>query len=388
LNSFMGKFFSASIYFFGRLYFMNVYQTRMNEIKKELERQGAEAAFITAPLSVAYLTGFMCEPHERFMGLFIGENRAVLFVPSLEVSKAEEVLGAGGYVQQVIGVQDTEDPYVKMTQVKGIGAVKRLSVEKDYMKLSQFERLTAVFPDVQVTDMGGFIAHVRNKKSPEEVARLKAAARLVDEVLAEGLKRVKIGVSEAELVAELEYIMKRKGAAPSFETMVLAGANSALPHGVPGERAVREGEFLLFDLGVFKDGYCSDITRTFVVGEPSVEMEKIYGTVLAAEEAAIEAVRVGRALAEVDLTARRIIEEAGYGEYFTHRIGHGLGMEVHEYPSVHSKNEEKMEAGMVFTIEPGIYVPGLGGVRIEDDIHVTENGAEVLTSFPKTLTCL
>lgn len=368
---------------------MGVYSDRIQKVRGELHNLGAEAALITSPLSVAYLTGFVCDPHERFMGLLLQETSAVLFVPSLEQGKAEAVLsGADSAAGDIIGIQDTENPYEKIKQSVGSVPLSRVAIEKEYMRVTQAEHMQSAVSADGFTDIGGYIARMRSQKSPEEVAKIRAAAELVEEVLAEGLKRVARGVTELELVAELEYLMKKKGAAPSFETMVLAGANSALPHGVPGAAEVQEGGFLLFDLGVFKDGYCSDITRTFAVGEASAEMENIYHTVLAAEEAAIRAVQVGSPLAEVDRAARRLIDEAGYGSYFMHRIGHGLGMEIHEYPSVHGANEEKMMAGMVFTIEPGIYVPGVGGVRIEDDIHVGPAGAEVLTSFSKALTRL
>lgn len=368
---------------------MSIYLKRLDRVREELQSLGAEAALITSPLSVAYLTGFMCDPHERFLGLLLQDNKAVLFLPSLEKEKAESELGStDALIQEIVGIQDTDNPYTKVKQ-NSRAAVQCIAVEKEYIKLSQAEQLSSVFENSTLVNVGGFISKLRNRKSADEILKIKAAAELVERVLAEGLKKVKADITEIELVAELEYIMKKKGAdAPAFDTMVLAGANSALPHGVPGKTQVKEGGFLLFDLGVFKDGYCSDITRTFVIGEPSTKLEHMYDTVLAAEEAAIRAVQIGRPLAEVDRAARDIIEDAGYGQYFTHRIGHGLGMEVHEYPSVHGANEEAMEAGAVFTIEPGIYVPGVGGVRIEDDIHVTDQGAEVLTSFPKTLTRL
>ncbi|BAU27168.1 Xaa-Pro dipeptidase [Aneurinibacillus soli] len=368
-----------------------VYKQRLRVIEQEIEQAGVEVALLTSPLSVAYVSGFVCDPHERFMGLVIRPGaEPVLFVPSLEKDKAEAELAAyGGFIRDVIAVRDTDNPYARLLEA-GLGTgVKRLAIEKSYMRVREAERLAVALPGVQFADIGDAIVRLRLRKSEEELARMEIAMRLVEEVLAEGLQKVRPGVTELELVAELEYIMKKKGAdAPSFDTMVLAGANSALPHGVPGMTKVQGGQFLLFDLGVFKDGYCSDITRTFVVGEPTEEMERIYHTVLAGEEAAIRAVQPGRALAEVDRAARNIITDAGYGHYFTHRVGHGLGLEVHEAPSVHGENQTLMEAGMTFTIEPGIYVPGLGGVRIEDDILVTESGVRVLTAFPKGLTKL
>ena len=171
----------------------------------------------------------------------------------------------------------------------------------------------------------------------------------------------------------------------SFSTMVLTGANGASPHGVPGLTKIKKGDFVLFDLGVVVDGYCSDITRTVAYGDINEKQMNIYETVLKAELAAIDASKPEAICSEVDLTARRIIADAGYGEYFPHRLGHGLGISVHEYPSLTETNSLKLEEGMVFTIEPGIYVPGVAGVRIEDDVLVTKDGVETLTKFPKEL---
>src|SRR5699024_8710667 len=176
-----------------------------------------------------------------------------------------------------------------------------------------------------------------------------------------------------------------------FSTIVLSGEKSALPHGVPGDRKIQQGDFLLIDFGVIIDGYCSDITRTFVIGEASEKQTEIYHIVLEATNAGIAAVQAGVPLKEFDIAARKVIQDSGYGEYYNNRVGHGLGLEVHEEPSVHGKNEESAEKGLLFTIEPGIYIPEFGGVRIEDNVYINEDGkAEVLTSFPKelkTLTC-
>lgn len=168
--------------------------------------------------------------------------------------------------------------------------------------------------------------------------------------------------------------------------MVLTGTNGALPHGTPGDTKIKKGDLVLFDLGVVHKGYCSDITRTVAYGEISAEQEKIYNTALKAQLAAIEKVKAGVPAKEVDLTARNIIKDAGYGDYFPHRLGHGLGASVHEFPSITETNEMALQENMVFTIEPGIYVPGVAGVRIEDDIVVTKDGYEILTEFPKELT--
>ncbi|MNC35219.1 putative peptidase [compost metagenome] len=230
---------------------------------------------------------------------------------------------------------------------------------------------------------------MRAKKTPEEVSRMKHAAELVEEVLRQGLTHVKAGVSEIELVAELDYLMKKVGASgPSFDTMVLSGPNTALPHGVPGSRVIQPGDFLMFDLGVYAAGYASDITRTFAVEEADPKLAEIYNTVLAANEAGIAASRAGATFGSVDRAARDVIEAAGYGEYFMHRVGHGLGMDTHEYPSLHGMNGDFIDIGNVFTVEPGIYVAGLGGVRIEDDVWITPEGPQTLTTMSKALTVL
>lgn len=184
----------------------------------------------------------------------------------------------------------------------------------------------------------------------------------------------------------IEFEMKKKGVQKmSFDTMVLSGPKTASPHGIPGERKIQQGDFILFDLGVVYNGYCSDITRTVAFGEPTDAQRDVYDTVKKAEQAAVDLVRPGVKAFEIDKIARDIIDEAGYGDYFTHRIGHGLGISVHEFPSITGTNELVLEEGMVFTIEPGIYNPDITGVRIEDDVVVTTDGVEVLTKFPKEL---
>jgi Xaa-Pro dipeptidase len=262
-------------------------------------------------------------------------------------------------------------------------------VEKDDLSVLRFEAISAAIGAEAYVDIGIPLREMRAIKTPDEVERMKNAVRIVEEVLRSGVDQVKQGVSEIELVAELEYRMKKLGAqGPSFDTMVLSGAKSALPHGKPDHRKIVEGELLLFDLGVFADGYASDITRTFAVGEITDEMKNIYGAVLAGNLAAIEAIRTGVTFGSLDRAARESIEAAGYGPYFNHRLGHGLGMDIHEYPSIHGRNDDLLLPGMVFTVEPGIYVPLVGGVRIEDDVLVTPDGVEVLTSFPKELTVI
>lgn len=351
-----------------------------------LRGEGLDALLVTDPKHVYYLTGFASNPHERFLGLLLirGEE-PVLIVPALDAEAAH----AASSVTTILTHSDTDNPYELLKSQFGGKTPGTLGIEKEHFSVSRYELLADSVPAAQFSDIGPLLRAMRAKKTPEEVSRMKHAAELVEEVLRRGLNHVKSGVSEIELVAELEYLMKKVGASgPSFDTMVLAGSNTALPHGVPGDRIIQPGDFLMFDLGVYAAGYASDITRTFAVEEADSKLTEIYNTVLAANLAGIAASRAGATFGSVDRAAREVIENAGYGEYFMHRVGHGLGMDTHEYPSLHGLNTDIIENGNVFTVEPGIYVPGVGGVRIEDDVFITADGPVTLTSFPKELTIL
>ena len=362
-----------------------VFQERISKLHDFLTKQELDAVLITSPKHVYYLTGFFTDPHERFLGLVLpAQGEPALIVPALDRQAASEASS----VQNIYTHTDTQNPYEVLKQTLPSG-LSKLGIEKSHMTVERFEAMGQVVSATSFVDVEAPLREMRLIKSADEVERMKHAVVLVEKALTETLKTVKIGMTEMEIVADLEYQMKRVGAeGPSFSTMVLAGEKSALPHGNPGTREVQAGDLLLFDIGVEADGYVSDITRTFAVGEISEQLREIYETVLAANEAAIAEVRPGVTFAHIDKTARNVIADKGYGEYFIHRLGHGLGMDVHEYPSVHEQNEEILRPGMVFTIEPGIYLPGVGGVRIEDDVVVTETGVEVLSSFPKKLTVI
>ncbi|RKP50162.1 aminopeptidase P family protein [Cohnella endophytica] len=359
--------------------------SRMRKLFAYMDNNDLDAMLITSPKHVYYLTGFATEPHERFLGLLLPRGaEALLLVPALDFEAAQ----AASTVTNIHTHSDTDNAYEILSKLVPAG-VRKLGVEKDDLTVHRFEAISTAVGAQAYADIGLPLREMRAIKTPDEVARMKHAVRIVEDVLRAGVSKVKPGVTEIELVAELEYQMKKLGAqGPSFDTMVLTGVKSALPHGHPDNSVVREGELLLFDLGVYADGYASDITRTFAVGEISDETKRIYGAVLEGNLKAIEAIRPGVTFGSLDRAARESIESAGYGPYFNHRLGHGLGMDIHEYPSIHGRNEDLLLAGMVFTVEPGIYVPGVGGVRIEDDVLVTPDGVEVLTSYPKRLTVI
>ncbi|RXT09116.1 aminopeptidase P family protein [Ammoniphilus sp. CFH 90114] len=362
----------------------NIFTQRIKRTLSYLEEQKLDVAMITSPTNIYYLTGFYCDPLERFMALVFDVEKGIvqLFVPSIDLESAAKATGMDGLTP----ISDMDQPYTILKNWVG-RSISQLGVEKKMMSLFQAERLKECFSDVRFVDVEEFITSMRLIKSSEDIQIVRRAIEVIEKVLQHGVSKVVPGVTELEITAELEYQMKVLGAdRPAFETILLSGPQSALPHGRPGQRKIQSGEFLLFDLGVFVDGYCSDITRTFVVGEASEEQKSMYDAVLQGNLRGIEAVQAGKSFGEVDRAAREYIESAGYGQYFIHRLGHGLGLDVHEAPSIHGQNEMTMQPGMLFTIEPGVYISGVGGIRIEDDVFIGEDGkANVLTTYPKHL---
>lgn len=364
---------------------MSIYETRLSQIRDWMQDHNVSVTLVTSPPNVLYLTGFDCHPHERFMALCLqADGGSTLFVPTLEKDEAE----ASGF-PHIVTVSDTDNPMDKLREVVGSNHAGLLSIEKQHLTVARFEQLQTVFGQIETKAAEDLLLGMRLRKDQAEVAIMKEAAAIADRCVEVAVGAVAVGKTEAELVSLIESTAKELGAeGMSFSTIVLAGEKSALPHGSPGNRKITEGDFVLFDLGVVFKGYCSDITRTVVVGEPTAKQREIYEAVLAANLAGIEATKPGAAAKTVDRAARAVITERGYGEYFTHRVGHGLGIEVHEFPSMHGENDQEMVPGMVFTIEPGIYVPEVGGVRIEDDVLVTDDGVEILTQYPKELQVL
>ncbi|WP_245831018.1 M24 family metallopeptidase [Sediminibacillus massiliensis] len=361
-----------------------LFRQRITSLKQQMNERQIDVVMMTSPVNIYYFTGFYSDPHERFMALVIDFNtdEDMLFVPLLDLEAAK----AESYVQNVITVSDTEDPFqIFFDNVSK--EINRFGVEKKQLSLFQYEQIRQRFSEAVWIDMEGLIESFRLHKSPNEIKKISKAIKMIEEVMETGRKQIKVGMTETDLVAELEYQMRKVGSdGPSFSPIVLTGKKSALPHGHPGNAAIAPNDFVLIDMGVKTEGYCSDITRTFLVGEGSKEQEKLYHIVLESTQKAIDAVNTGSTLGSVDDAARSWITQAGYGDYFNNRVGHGLGLEVHEAPSVHGLNQELIAPGMVFTIEPGIYIPALGGVRIEDNVYVNESGeVEVLTSYPKQL---
>ncbi len=358
--------------------------TKVEMIQTYLQQQNIDAAFITTPDNVFYLSGFESDPHERLLGIMVFKNTTPLMIcPKMEVPDAK----AAGWNFSIVGHDDQEDAWeiLKNASLEK-GAVQTLAIEKKHVTVDRLEKIESLFEGVNITALDDTIAQMRLVKSADELQKMREAAKLADFAIQVGCDELAEGKTEIEVLSAIEAAVLKKGYYMSFDTMVLTGLNAASPHGTPGNTKIQKGDLVLFDLGVIYEGYCSDITRTVAFGEPRTEEQvKIYETVRASNEAAIQAVKPGVRAMDLDATSRQVIVDAGYGEYYTHRMGHGLGISVHEEPSMHGSNETKVVEGMVFTIEPGIYKGDAAGVRIEDDVYVTADGVEVLTSFPKEL---
>ena len=269
---------------------------------------------------------------------------------------------------------------------------KSLAVESMDMTLSRMSFLEKKFPDIEFIksdELSNNIYDMRTIKSTEEIEKIHKAQKIAEKAFDEILGFIRPGVTEREIALKLDNCMLENGAEGlSFETIALAGANTSMPHGVPGNYKVKNGDFVLMDFGAVYDGYHSDMTRTVCVGQPSEKMGKIYDIVLKAQLEALKKVKSGITGSELDGYARDIIDESGYGDFFGHSLGHGVGMEIHEFPTASSKSETILKENMVVTVEPGIYLPGEFGVRIEDFVVVTENSHQNLTNCPKKLIIL
>ncbi len=267
--------------------------------------------------------------------------------------------------------------------------VARVGFEAEHTSYATFEAWKHTLDNVELVATKGLVEKLRLYKEKAELAIMRQAAQLSDDAFAHVIKMIKPGIREIDVASELEYYLRKHGAKGSgFDIIVASGKRGALPHGRASEKVIEAGDMVTIDFGAHYKGYHSDMTRTFAVGEPDPKMKEIYEIVLKAELEGVNRVKVGMTGKEVDALTRDIIKEAGYGEYYGHAAGHGLGMDVHEAPAVSMLSETVLEPGMVITIEPGIYVEGLGGVRIEDDVVLTENGIEILNKTPKELLIL
>jgi Xaa-Pro dipeptidase len=358
---------------------------RLSKFQAWMKENDIQVSFITSSENVFYLSGFYSDPHERLLALGIfQDDEPFLVCPGMEKHGAKN----SGWESEIIGYSDIDRPWEMIQKAinKRSKNISKVAIEKEHMNVERYEAISNLFPNATFISAEEKLRKLRMIKDAKELKTIEEACALADFAVEVGVSEIKEGKTELEILSAIEFALKKKGVTEmSFATMVLTGANAASPHGNPGLTKIQKGDLVLFDLGVVVDRYCSDITRTVAYGDINEKQKEIYDTVLNAQLAAIDASKPGVTSADVDLTARRIIAEAGYGEYFPHRLGHGLGISVHEYPSMTETNQLILEEGMVYTIEPGIYVPDVAGVRIEDDVYITADGVKVLTKFPKDL---
>jgi Xaa-Pro dipeptidase len=335
--------------------------------------------------NMKYFTGLNFHLSERPIVALISGDQLSFIVPELEVPqiKARPDLEARLFTwTDKDGYQGAYEAAVKSLGLRD--AV--IGVDDKTMRLFELQGFLDSDPAIRRRAIGTRLLDLRAHKDEGEIAALRQAVVYTEAALDALLQWVKPGMTEREIAQKLDTLLVEHGChGLSFDTLVQSGPNSALPHGNVTDRKLEANDYLLIDWGGRYDGYPADLTRTVCLGTPTAEMQKIYDTVLAANRAGIAAAKPGVACGDVDKAARDVIEAAGYGEYFIHRLGHGLGLEVHELPQMASGVTAKLEVGNVFTVEPGIYVPGLGGVRIEDNVVITADGCDVLSSYKRTL---
>lgn len=348
---------------------------KLDKLRKALQENNLDAILITSPINRTYITGFT-----GTAGAVIVSSDEARFITDFRyIEQANEQASGFSVIEHKKSIH--EEINNQLNQID----VKRVGFEKDHVTFSTYEVYKKEF-DMDLIPVSGLVEELRLIKTDEELTILKQAAKIADDAYEHIQSYIKPGVKEIDISNELEFFMRKQGAASSsFDIIVASGYRAALPHGVASEKKIESGELVTLDYGALFNGYCSDTTRTVAVGEINDELKTIYNTVLEAQLLGVKGVKPGITGKEADALARDYIKEKGYGDYFGHSTGHGLGMEVHEGPGLSFKSDKKLEPGMVVTVEPGIYVPNIGGCRIEDDIVITENGNERLTHSSKEL---
>ncbi|WP_136809778.1 M24 family metallopeptidase [Desulfosediminicola flagellatus] len=364
-------------------------QSRLNRLCSNIEQQGLAAIALNAGPSLNYLTGLQFHLMERpVVMVIVPGHDPVIILPELEKLKLSQLQ----FPVQSFTYGENPDLWQKTftDALQGLGLKgSRIGAEPRQLRLLEYTYLRGAV-EAEYIDGTTAISSLRARKDAEEIASMRQAVVIAENALKATLPMIKIGVSEMDIASELFLQLIRNGSEISipFSPIVAAGPNGANPHAKPSDRAIAEGDLLIIDWGARFNGYASDLTRTFAIGKIDEEAEKIHKIVQAANRAGREATQPGVACASVDRATRDVIEAAGYGEFFTHRTGHGIGMECHEDPYIHATNEQLLEEGNCCTVEPGIYLEGRNGVRIEDDVVVTADGAESLSTMSREIVVL
>jgi Xaa-Pro aminopeptidase len=353
-------------------------KNRRKRLLRFFEEHDLDLLLIGHPLNLRYLSGFS------------GSEGALLLTPEggWFLCDSRYTVQANSEVSGLIVVENALHQEGVAALVRQAGG-HRLGFEAAHMTVSHHLGLAACLPEMTLVPIGPELDTIRHCKDAEEIQQLANVAALASSSLEEVLKLVRPGLMEAELALQLEFAMRHRGAeGRAFDFIVASGVRGAMPHGRASDKLIQSGELVTIDFGAVLDGYHSDETVTVAVGSISERQQKVYDTVLEAHDRAIAAIRPGITCKELDSCARSYIAEQGFGDYFGHGLGHGVGLEIHEKPVLSPRSDVVVEEGMVFTIEPGIYIPGFGGVRIEDTVVVTPDGCRLLTTVPKRLQVL
>ncbi|HHV63635.1 MAG TPA: aminopeptidase P family protein [Peptococcaceae bacterium] len=345
---------------------------RIAKVRQKLEEKGYDALLIKSLPNIYYLSGFTSE--DAWLLLTFHNNYLLTDFRYLEQAAGE----AKGF--EIVRVDNNlEEVLAKLTL-----NLKIIGIEEDVITWAEYRKIIKALENQTLADASAILKELRQVKEPAEIETIRQAVRITDEALAEVLGNIRVGHKEEEIALNLELALRRRGASgKSFEFIVASGKRSSLPHGTASGKRLERGELLTLDFGAKYQWYCSDLTRTVILGKPEPKQQEIYNIVLEAQLAALAAIKPGMSGQEVDAVAREIIKNYGYGEYFGHGLGHSVGLEIHESPRFSITEKQIIEPGMIMTVEPGIYIPGWGGVRIEDMVLVTKNGVEVLTQASK-----
>lgn len=359
---------------------------RLQRLTEQIVAHGLDGLALVPGPNMVYVSGIHSHVSERPVVLFIpADDDPAIIIPTLEAMKARD---AGIAPERVFDWNDAEGYAGAFQQACAHLELADylLGVEALHMRVLELQLLQRYAPGLQIAHAEPALSALRSVKDAAELAAMERAIAVAEKALGRIVPRIKVGLSERQIAAMLTQELLASGAdSIAFGPIVSAGPNSASPHAVPTNRTIRHGDLLVIDWGVYVDDYPSDITRTFAVGPIDDELRRVYETVRLANEEARKAVRPGATGQAVDRVARDVIEDAGYGEYFFHRTGHGLGLEIHEPPDMSQVNDSPIASGNVFTIEPGIYLPGRGGVRIEDNVVATAEGGRTMTTMTREL---
>ncbi|WP_423188793.1 M24 family metallopeptidase [Alkalibacterium sp. f15] len=349
--------------------------SRVEIIQQTMKNQKVEALLITSPYNLRYASGFTGST-----GLSIVTQDKAYFVTDFRYTEQAAEQAVGFEI-----IKNTGPIYDEVETIVEKEAIKVLSFEKDFVTYSTFEKINDLLA-CELEPSSGLLESLREIKDEKEIATIQQAIKITEYAFEEILCYIKPGVTEIEVANKLDFLMREKGATGvSFDTIVASGKRSAMPHGVASDKKIEQGDMITIDFGCYYKGYVSDMTRTISLGDPGEELKKIHQIVLDAHLKVNEQAKAGVTGKELDAVARDYITEKGYGEAFGHSTGHGIGLEVHETPGISYRNEKPLVEGNVITNEPGIYIPGLGGVRIEDDLVITKDGSRNLMSVTKKL---